>query len=95
MANNRRHHMTLTAADRCDRCGARAYVLVCVLVADGGDHELLFCAHHYQQHERRLVITGARAVLDQRHQLQSQETLSGRVDAARGLPRIADEGRDA
>ena len=88
--------MTLTAADRCNRCGARAYVLVSVFVLPGsGDHGLLFCAHHYQQHERRLVTTGARAVLDLRHQLQSQETLSDRVDAARGLPRIADEGRDA
>lgn len=32
----------LTAADRCDRCGAQAYLRV-VLVS-GGD--LLFCAHH-------------------------------------------------
>jgi hypothetical protein len=33
---------TLTAADRCDRCGARAYVRV--LLPRGG--ELMFCAHH-------------------------------------------------
>ena len=33
---------TLTAADRCDRCGARAYIRV--LLPRGG--ELLFCAHH-------------------------------------------------
>jgi hypothetical protein len=32
----------LTTADRCDRCGARAYVRV--LMPSGG--ELLFCAHH-------------------------------------------------
>jgi hypothetical protein len=32
----------LTAADRCDRCGAQAYIRV-VLVSGG---ELLFCAHH-------------------------------------------------
>ena len=87
--------MTLTAADRCDRCSARAHVVVSVFVPDSGDHELLFCAHHYQQHERQLVIIGARAVLDQRRQLQSQETLSDRVDEARGLPRIADGGCDA
>ena len=66
--------MTLTAADRCDRCGARAYVLVCVLVADGGDHELLFCAHHYQQHEAKLLFSGARVLLDQQRQLQNQES---------------------
>jgi hypothetical protein len=36
----------LTAADRCDRCGAQAYVRV--LLQDSG--ELLFCAHHNRQH---------------------------------------------
>ena len=35
----------LTAADRCDRCGAQAYVRV--VLATG---ELLFCAHHARQH---------------------------------------------
>ncbi len=35
----------LTAADRCDRCGAQAYVRV---VLPSG--ELLFCAHHARRH---------------------------------------------
>ena len=35
----------LTAADRCDRCGAQAYVRV--VLAKG---ELLFCAHHARRH---------------------------------------------
>ena len=35
----------LTAGDRCDRCGAQAYVRV--LMPSG---ELLFCAHHARQH---------------------------------------------
>jgi len=35
----------LTAADRCDRCGAQAYVRV--LLTSG---ELLFCAHHARHH---------------------------------------------
>jgi hypothetical protein len=35
----------LTAADRCDRCGAQAYVRV--VLATG---ELLFCAHHARRH---------------------------------------------
>ncbi len=35
----------LTAADRCDRCGAQAYVRV--VLASG---ELLFCAHHARAH---------------------------------------------
>lgn len=40
----------LTAVDRCDRCGARAYVRV--VLAGGG--ELLFCAHHGRAHEGAL-----------------------------------------
>lgn len=36
----------LTAADRCDRCGAQAYIRA-RLVAGG---ELLFCAHHGREH---------------------------------------------
>jgi hypothetical protein len=40
----------LTVADRCDRCGAQAYVRA-VLVG-GGD--LLFCAHHGRKYEEKL-----------------------------------------
>jgi hypothetical protein len=40
----------LTAADRCDRCGARAYVRA---VLPGGG-ELLFCAHHGRAYEAAL-----------------------------------------
>ena len=40
----------LTASDRCDRCGAQAYVRV--LLATGG--ELLFCAHHARKYEPQL-----------------------------------------
>jgi hypothetical protein len=40
----------LTAADRCDRCGAQAYVRV--LLNSGG--ELLFCAHHMRKHDDSL-----------------------------------------
>ncbi|QDY91367.1 hypothetical protein E7Y32_14975 [Arthrobacter sp. UKPF54-2] len=41
----------LTTVDRCDRCGAQAYVRV-VLGASGG--ELLFCAHHARAVEPNL-----------------------------------------
>ncbi len=40
---------TLTAADRCDRCGAQAYVRV---VLSSGD--LLFCGHHAKAYEDKL-----------------------------------------
>lgn len=36
----------LTASDRCDRCGAQAYVRVTLI--KGG--ELLFCGHHARKH---------------------------------------------
>lgn len=41
---------SLTSADRCDRCGARAYVRA--RLSSGG--ELLFCAHHGRKHLPRL-----------------------------------------
>ncbi|MVA75715.1 hypothetical protein GC722_06710 [Auraticoccus sp. F435] len=40
----------LNAGDRCDRCGAQAYMRV--TLASGG--ELLFCAHHGKEHADRL-----------------------------------------
>ncbi|OLR94933.1 DUF7455 domain-containing protein [Actinokineospora sp. G85] len=40
----------LTAADRCDRCGAAAQVRA--VLSSGG--ELLFCGHHARAHETRL-----------------------------------------
>ncbi|MDN5726199.1 MAG: hypothetical protein L0G99_09770 [Propionibacteriales bacterium] len=40
---------TLTAADRCDRCGAQAYVRVTLPAG-----ELLFCAHHGKEHADKL-----------------------------------------
>ncbi|MCF8569669.1 hypothetical protein L5G32_05235 [Gordonia sp. HY002] len=45
----------LTAADRCDRCSAAAKVRA--ELPTGG--ELLFCRHHYNDHEARLVEVGA------------------------------------
>jgi hypothetical protein len=66
----------LTAADRCDRCGAQAYVRV---VMPSGS-ELLFCAHHGREHadalaqanaevhdeSERLIETPAIAPIDER-----------------------------
>ena len=40
---------TLTAADRCDKCGAQAYVRVRLITG-----ELHFCAHHAKQFEPKL-----------------------------------------
>ena len=45
----------LTAADRCDRCGARAYLRVTL----PGGGELLFCGHHGRAHEDALIAADA------------------------------------
>ena len=53
----------LTATDRCDRCGARAYIRVVLPVG-----ELLFCAHHGRAHEDAIKAQAVE-VQDQTHAL--------------------------
>jgi hypothetical protein len=48
----------LAAADRCDRCGAQAYIRA--VLAGGGD--LLFCAHHGRKYSEALREAGAEIV---------------------------------
>ncbi|MEV6332393.1 hypothetical protein [Streptomyces sp. NPDC051909] len=40
----------LTALDRCDRCGAQAYIRAVL----GHGRELVFCVHHGRQHRHAL-----------------------------------------
>lgn len=56
---------SLSAEDRCDRCGAQAYLRV-ELVSGG---ELLFCAHHAREHGDKLRQVAA-TVHDETHKLQ-------------------------
>ncbi len=55
----------LTAAERCDRCGARAYVRV---VLPSG--ELLFCAHHGRAHAPALQAVAV-YIQDETHTLDT------------------------
>ena len=48
----------LTVSDRCDRCGAQAFVRV---VLDGGS-TLQFCSHHFKEHEVRLRAVAVEVV---------------------------------
>ena len=48
----------LTAVDRCDRCGAQAYLRVSLQ----GGGELLFCAHHAREHGDKLREMAAHVV---------------------------------
>ena len=59
----------LTAADRCDRCGAQAYLRVELLT--GG--ELLFCAHHAREHGDALKEVAATRV-DETNRLAAERT---------------------
>ena len=49
---------TLTVADRCDRCGAQAFIKARL----AGDTELLFCAHHGRTHLEGLKAAGAEII---------------------------------
>lgn len=55
---------SLSPADRCDGCGAQAYVRVTLV--NGG--ELLFCGHHWGRHAEALKPRVA-AVIDETDRL--------------------------
>ena len=48
----------LNALDRCDRCGAQAYVRAVLL--NGG--ELMFCAHHGKEYAEKLKTVAANII---------------------------------
>ena len=58
---------TLTAVDRCDRCGAQAYLRV--FLRSGG--ELLFCAHHGREHLEKLRDLDDIEITDESHKLHA------------------------
>ena len=66
----------LTAADRCDRCGAQAYLRV--ELQSGG--ELLFCAHHAREHGDKLKEIAAN-VVDETHKLGNTTATPAGEDA--------------
>jgi hypothetical protein len=59
----------LNATDRCDRCGAQAYVLA---ELEGGS-TLLFCGHHWSTHEAALAPQAQR-VVNELHKLSEATT---------------------
>lgn len=54
----------LTAVDRCDSCGAQAYVLV-----RGISGELVFCSHHYNKASGDKLDAFAFETIDERERL--------------------------
>ena len=59
----------LTASDRCDRCGAQAYLRV--ELQSGG--ELLFCAHHAREHGDKIREIASQ-VHDETHKIRRLRT---------------------
>ena len=68
----------LTAADRCDRCGAQAYVRVTLSAGS----ELLFCAHHGREYAPKLRELDAE-ILDESVRLDESQPVPA---ASAGLP---------
>jgi hypothetical protein len=62
----------LTATDRCDRCGAQAYVRVTM----SSGSELMFCAHHAREYEPRLKQLSA-SILDESERLAETPATAG------------------
>ena len=56
----------LKVSDRCDSCGAQAFVLVELI-----NGELLFCGHHYNKHSEKLVKTAIN-ITDKRSMINSK-----------------------
>lgn len=62
----------LNAADRCDRCGAQAYVRATLT----SGLELLFCGHHWYENETRLREVAA-VIHDERERLAPVPATAG------------------
>jgi hypothetical protein len=59
------------AIDRCDRCGAQAYVETRTHSQGIAQTGLLWCAHDYAERQFALLAAGARVVRDGRKALVS------------------------
>lgn len=70
----------MSAVNRCDRCGAQAYVEV---LLDGAKQSLLFCAHDAHVHWLRLLSLDC-TISDHRPYLEAQE---GRPRDAAAAPK--------
>ena len=60
----------LTATDRCDACGAQAYI-----AAEVNGSELLFCAHHGREHIPALA--GLADIHDESDRLMEPSPMGG------------------
>lgn len=68
----------LTNADRCDRCGAQAFVRTTMSTG----HELFWCAHHFAENEKGLAAKNAAVTADLRHTIGASRAAPGPSRAA-------------
>jgi hypothetical protein len=66
----------LVLQDRCDRCGAQAFVRVArkAFLQPGmfDPNDLIFCGHHYGRHELELMQQGFVLMSDQRAEINAK-----------------------
>jgi hypothetical protein len=60
-------NLDLTAGDRCDQCGAQAWIRAWI---DAAKPELLFCGHHWHDHEAKFLAAGG-FIFDQRDRINA------------------------
>lgn len=61
---------SLSATDRCDRCGAQAYMRAEL----PSGLELMFCAHHGREHQQKLQQDNAK-ILDETARLHEPDAI--------------------
>lgn len=70
----------LTLLDRCDRCGAQAFVRASVMVGDIDKMvDLLFCGHHFADNEAKLRDT-ALHIQDEREKINTAPSPSANAE---------------
>lgn len=67
-------HPSLTAHDRCDRCGAQAYVRW-----GKGTQDIVTCNHHSNKFEATLITQGFDIVQDNRSLINAKPSPSANV----------------
>jgi hypothetical protein len=76
-ALNRSVARWLKATDRCDSCGAQAYVACEIRTEYDDSTDLLFCSHHFGKHEAKLRRMSAE-ILDEHYLLELEESKRNR-----------------
>jgi hypothetical protein len=77
LARNPAFYRELGVQDRCDRCIAQAFTRA-IKTIDGREYELLFCGHHYNRNEPKLIADGWLTQDDR--ELINQKPMSGTPD---------------